>query len=101
SPTYSSTYSSSPLMGGSGTGTGTFAGGGSGTPAGAVDSDGRDYDAELADLLKTNPTPDWNALGLQYTSLGWSVVQGMNYSEASAKQKVWLLKGEKTINELR
>jgi len=65
-----------------------------------VDSDGRDYDAELEELLKTNPSPDWSALGLQMTSFGWGVVRGWTSWAVDAKHKVWLLKGEKTVDEL-
>src|SRR6185437_14900388 len=65
--------------------------------AASVASDGRDYDAELEELLKTNPSPDWSALGLQMTSFGWGVVRGWVSWACDAKHKVWLLKGEKTV----
>ena len=68
--------------------------------AASVASDGRDYDAELEELLKTNPSPDWSALGLQMTSFGWGVVRGWVSWACDAKHKVWLLKGEKTVDEL-
>ncbi|MGH2632251.1 MAG: hypothetical protein ACRDG3_02470, partial [Tepidiformaceae bacterium] len=71
------------------------------TGVASVDSDGRDYDAELEEILKTNPTPDWSALGLEMTSFGWGVVSGPMSWAANAKIKVQLLKGEKTIDELR
>jgi hypothetical protein len=89
SPTFSSNWSSQ-LSGGTGTGSG-------GAP---VDSDGRDYDAELEELLKTNPSPDWNALGLEMYSGAWHIVRGMNAIYADAKVKVLLLKGEKTVDEI-
>jgi hypothetical protein len=98
-PTFSSAFSSQLSSGG-----GTFSGpmGGSGTPAasGGQSSDGRDYDAELEELLKDNPNPDWNSLGLKYTSLGWSIVFGMSYQGATTREKVLLLKGEISINDL-
>jgi hypothetical protein len=99
SPTFSSRWSSQLSSGG-----GTFSGpvGGSGTPAasGGLNADGRDYDAELEELLKNNPSPDWGALGLQMYSGAWQIVRGMFSMYPSAKQKVQLLKGEKTIDEL-
>ena len=72
---------------------------GAATPS--IGADGRDYDAELAELLKSNPSPDWNALGLREESWGWSVgtPEGGSHT-ASAREKVLLLKGEKTIDEL-
>ena len=72
-----------------------------GSGAGSVAADGRDYDAELAELLKSNPSPDWNALGLIDESWGWSVgtAEGGSHT-ATAREKVLLLKGEKTIDEL-
>jgi len=73
----------------------------SGAGTASVSADGRDYDAELAELLKSNPSPDWNALGLKDESFGWAVKTDMGgFRSASAKDKVLLLKGEKTIDEL-
>lgn len=69
--------------------------------AGSVDPDGRDYNAELEELLKTNPSPDWSALGLENESFGWAIDVGMGKRSATAKDKVLLLKGEKTIDELK
>ena len=70
------------------------------TGAASVESDGRDYDAELEELLKSNPSPDWSALGLTMTSFGWGIQRGVVSWEASTKAKVWLLKGEKTVDQL-
>ena len=87
SPTFSNSWSSSQVSASSS----------GGAP---VASDGRDYDAELEELLKTNPSPDWSAMGLQMTSFGWGVVRGWTSWACDAKHKVWLLKGEKTVDEL-
>ena len=72
----------------------------SGAGTASVSSDGRDYDAELEELLKSNPSPDWNALGFKDESFGWAVPTGMGNRSASAKDKVLVLKGEKTVDEL-
>ena len=79
SPTFSNSWSSSQVSASSS----------GGAP---VASDGRDYDAELEELLKTNPSPDWSAMGLQMTSFGWGVVRGWTSWACDAKHKVWLLK---------
>lgn len=61
----------------------------------------RDWDAELAELLKDNPKPDWNALGFDNTSFGEGFVVGMMSWAATAKDKVLVMKGEKTVDQLK
>jgi len=64
---------------------------------------GRDWDAELEELLQANPDPDWQGLGLEPYGSGvilWNEDHS-SYTYATAKQQVRLLKGEATIDEIR
>lgn len=64
--------------------------------------DGRDFDAELEELLKTQPEPNWVAMGCSPYGSGFMIPQsGGSYLTLNAKLKVKLMKGEKTFAELQ
>ena len=91
STSYSTTYSGS-------VGSGSFQGG-----SVAADPDaGRDFEAELEELLKTQPEPDWIAMGCNPYGSGFTIPQGGgNYVQLDAIHKVKMMKGEKTFAELQ
>jgi len=71
--------------------------------AGEQSASGRDWDAELEEALQDNPSPDWQGLGVEPYGSGliiWNE-EHTSFRTATAKQKVQLLKGEVTIDELR
>ena len=64
---------------------------------------GRDWDAELQELLQSNPNPDFGGLGLSPYGAGYVIwnEDHTSYRVARAEDKVRLLKGEVTADELR
>ena len=71
--------------------------------SGEKSASGRDWEAELEEALQDNPSPDWQGLGVEPYGSGliiWNE-EHTSFRTATAKQKVQLLKGEVTIDELR
>ena len=91
STSYSTTYSGS-------VGSGSFQGG----PVAADPDAGRDFEAELEELLKTQPEPDWVAMGCSPYGSGFMITQGGgSYVSLGAREKVKIMKGEKTFAEFQ
>ena len=96
SQSYSTNYSGS-------VGSGSFVSGSHGGGSLVVDPDaGRDFEAELEELLKTQPEPDWVAMGCSPYGSGFSIPTNTgSYFQLSDKHKVQLMKGEKTFAEFQ
>jgi hypothetical protein len=63
---------------------------------------GRDWDGELAELLKSNPNVDWSSLGFKVDEDGiWLKRDSGVESTISTSDKVQILKGETTVDDLR